>query len=300
MSTIRSLEDGVMMDILSRLSAKCLMRCKCVCKPLQTLITSPCFLKLHLQIANDTASENIVLEYDKNTSIKYYYSLDIDACNEVRNLELPEPGVVVVGSCNGLLCLSDSKTSASLWNPTTKEYVKLLNAPSLCRQQLHLKMVFGFGFINTTKEYKVLRCVYSKLRISEVNVYTVGTGSWKTVDVILLHEAQDIWKELSMFRDVMSSRVEIWSMKDYGVKESWTKFFSIAHPGVLDPYDCVIKPLAIRKNGDVLVLMNHKYLFSYCRTRNGIVEYHNVHGIPDWFSKRYSHMEALTSMMPHP
>ncbi|KAF6147889.1 hypothetical protein GIB67_014469, partial [Kingdonia uniflora] len=222
---------------------------------------------------------------------------------------------------------------------------------SYALQQWHLKIVFGFGFINTTKEYKVLRCVYSKLRISEVNVYTVGTGSWKTVDVVLLHEAQDIWKEvpyangnlhwsgvcddirkiisfdlekekfqnlswsdydadynldcvtlgvfegqLSMFHDVMSSRVEIWSMKDYGVKESWTKLFSIAHPGVLDPYDCVVKPLTIRKNGDVLVHMNNKDLFSYCRTRNGIVEYHNVHGIPNWFLKRYSYVETLTSI----
>ncbi|KAH7838320.1 hypothetical protein Vadar_024959 [Vaccinium darrowii] len=55
-------------------------------------------------------------------------------------------------------------------------------------------------------------------------------------------------------------RVDVWVMKDYGVKESWKKLFSVAQPEVIRSFKFVI-PLAYSKSGvEVLLVQDYERL----------------------------------------
>ncbi|KAM3323538.1 F-box/kelch-repeat protein [Capsicum chacoense] len=66
--------------------------------------------------------------------------------------------------------------------------------------------------------------------------------------------------------------IDIWRMKEYGDPESWVKQFSISNRitfnvGVDDFYslsdDFLVKPIASRKNGEILWRVNNGILVSY-------------------------------------
>ncbi|KAF5725618.1 F-box protein CPR30-like [Tripterygium wilfordii] len=54
----------------------------------------------------------------------------------------------------------------------------------------------------------------------------------------------------------------IWSMKEYGAKESWTKQFEIGSLEALD-ISCVVNILRLRENSQLLLEMCNGWLFSY-------------------------------------
>lgn len=57
--------------------------------------------------------------------------------------------------------------------------------------------------------------------------------------------------------------VDVWVMKDYGVKESWMKLFSVAQPQVIASFNYIV-PLAYSKSGrQVLLLQDGKMLIWY-------------------------------------
>ncbi|KAG5551857.1 hypothetical protein RHGRI_010081 [Rhododendron griersonianum] len=98
----------------------------------------------------------------------------------------------VVGSYNGLLCLSDKWLCRSygyndqcqifIWNPSTRKSVTLPTAPKPHCPNIS---VYGFGAHPTTQEYKVIRLEYkleSLFQIPQkVEIYTQGTRSWRVI-----------------------------------------------------------------------------------------------------------------------
>ncbi|XP_060182199.1 F-box protein At3g07870-like [Lycium barbarum] len=91
----------------------------------------------------------------------------------------------VVGYCNGLFCLSDDlfgyTDTIILWNPTIR---KTLSLPKPCIVISSPKMYFclGFGFDLKTQDFKVGRIAYLQGTNAEVEVYSLSTGVWKTVN----------------------------------------------------------------------------------------------------------------------
>ncbi|PON77107.1 F-box domain containing protein [Trema orientale] len=64
----------------------------------------------------------------------------------------------VVSSCNGLLCLSDSiNNGLYVYNPFNQDYRQL---PETIHYTERRFQVFVFGFLPTTKEYKVVNIIY--------------------------------------------------------------------------------------------------------------------------------------------
>ncbi|KAG5551854.1 hypothetical protein RHGRI_010078 [Rhododendron griersonianum] len=93
----------------------------------------------------------------------------------------------VVGSCNGLICLSVHYYSVQpqiiIWNPSTRKSVTLPMAPK--PQCPNIMSVYGFGAHPTTQKYKVIRLEYKVESLfklpAKVEIYTQGTRSWRDI-----------------------------------------------------------------------------------------------------------------------
>ncbi|XP_043718177.1 F-box protein At3g07870-like [Telopea speciosissima] len=85
---------------------------------------------------------------------------------------------------------------------------------------------------------------------------------------------------LCMICTYYDNRVKIWVMKDYGVKESWIKQFSISQPMVIGNFKC-LKPLGFTKSGEILLEMHDRKLVLYDPERK-IFRNFTIRGVPDW------------------
>ncbi|CAL5416644.1 unnamed protein product [Camellia sinensis] len=75
----------------------------------------------------------------------------------------------------------------------------------------------------------------------------------KMIDLVVLREC------LCVYRCVDREKVEIWEMKEYGKKESWTKLIVI--PYLID-LQC-LKPLFFTNNGEVLIEVDNRKILVY-------------------------------------
>ncbi|KAL7250096.1 hypothetical protein ACSBR1_012152 [Camellia fascicularis] len=71
---------------------------------------------------------------------------------------------------------------------------------------------------------------------------------------------------------------DIWIMKDYGIKESWSKEFVIGNVTGKRGYGDYYETIMILKNGEILMLVNKGVLVLYS-PKEGRVEKLNIDGI---------------------
>ncbi|XP_059428696.1 uncharacterized protein LOC132162473 [Corylus avellana] len=138
------------------------------------------------------------------------------------NIETPEIGDELVGSCNGLVCLYNRKRNITLWNPATREH-KILptlgidpDSPNTLRWNC-----VGFGY--HLEDYKVVRILYSRdepPNRAQVEVYSMSTGSWRVVDAIVpcsirpyymcsvILKGMPYWLGLELFREKTSVEIK--------------------------------------------------------------------------------------------
>ena len=108
----------------------------------------------------------------------------------------------LVGSCNGILCLTDYIGSeingVYLWNPSIRKFKKL---PDTCLSWLHLPDL-RFGYDSLNNDYKVVRI--SRFRVKdmpplEVEVYTLSSDSWKTIGLGIPWRPNVVYWEIKCF-----------------------------------------------------------------------------------------------------
>ncbi|KAK9130522.1 hypothetical protein Sjap_011009 [Stephania japonica] len=87
--------------------------------------------------------------------------------------------------------------------------------------------------------------------------------------------------------------LEVWVMKNYGVRESWTMFFSIGQP-VYIPRKELISPLCILKNGEILVNKQGKCLMLY-NPKDGRVRNICIRGLSKW-NEMEIYVESLVTL----
>ncbi|EOX93376.1 hypothetical protein QUC31_004100 [Theobroma cacao] len=365
------LPHEIIVDILSRLPITSLVQFKFVCRGWRALAQDPLLAGMHLSWKADS-NPCLILHCDFPIRNQLYF-VDLSAHNQdkekVKRLYVPfqatMPEFDVVGSCNGLLCLSDSLYNDALYvyNPFTMDYIELPKS----RQYPDQEVVFGFGFHPKTKEYKVVKIVYYRntsssynraRRIiypqSDVQIFTLGSSAWRSLGKVSyqfvrrpsealvsgrLHWvsrprryyparrlmsfdlADEQFREvpkpdcgglnrcnfhLSVLRGCLAAAVygnygklEIWVMKDYNVKESWIKEFSI---GAYTP-KClkqnldrdrplkiwknasngkVVRVLCLLENGEILLEYKNRVLVSY-DPKKGKFRDLVLQGIPNWF-----------------
>ncbi|PRQ52358.1 putative F-box domain, galactose oxidase/kelch, beta-propeller, F-box associated interaction [Rosa chinensis] len=184
--------DGVIVDILSRLPAKSLLRFRCVCKAWRALISDPYFIRKHLNCINTkiSTSYSLLIRSEIFRSAEYeaiLKCLSHDGPLPSRRLDFPVldrlvciSKILIVGSCNGLICLildfvTEESFTFMIWNPCTGEYQVLPQPPVHASRGCF----FGFGYDSTSDDYKV---IVGSSRYEFVVVFMLKKGSWRKLE----------------------------------------------------------------------------------------------------------------------
>ncbi|XP_059629553.1 F-box protein CPR1-like [Cornus florida] len=86
---------------------------------------------------------------------------------------------------------------------------------------------------------------------------------------------------LCLVCNYVSVHVDIWVMKEYGVKESWTKLFSVAQPTTIEKFDWVWPLAYSHSHKKVLMEQDNKRLLWYDLEKK-TVEYIEIHEVEPW------------------
>ncbi|KAM7488747.1 hypothetical protein LguiB_026231 [Lonicera macranthoides] len=143
--------DEILDEIFSRLSIKCLMQFKCVCKLWLFRISN-------FNFHHKTGSESILLIEKSESPTVSVYSIDDDKfvskslsilCNEKK---YHGKRIVVSNSCNGLVIIGLGE-SFFMFNPLTRYLVKVL---ALNCMRKNGNVVIGLCYNASTNDYKVV------------------------------------------------------------------------------------------------------------------------------------------------
>ncbi|XP_047314508.1 F-box protein CPR1-like [Impatiens glandulifera] len=182
------LPDEILEEIFCRLPVKDLFRLRCVSKSWFALISSPYFIKLHLNRSVQTKSNLSLFMRDYN-----HFRVDFDSLNDdVRPVEIdyitsryPKHEISICGSCNGLLCMTivGIMDYVFLWNPSTKKSIILPSATAAGEYfyEILRSWAYRFGYDNTNNDYKVVKLMYFKVRENldyKIKIYSLKSNSW--------------------------------------------------------------------------------------------------------------------------
>ncbi|XP_035844029.1 F-box protein At5g49610 [Helianthus annuus] len=144
------LPESVMLDVLSRLPAKAIIRFKRVCRKWRDLVSDPYFVHLH----HSRSREALMIDWQGSLEwVEMMEHEDEYHLHPVKSLSiLIDPSFSFAGSVNGLICCYRPYDSVYILNPVLKEYM-ILPKPQL----ENVIYTYGFG-VSTAGEYKVILC----------------------------------------------------------------------------------------------------------------------------------------------
>ncbi|PRQ55169.1 putative F-box domain, galactose oxidase/kelch, beta-propeller, F-box associated interaction [Rosa chinensis] len=189
----KHIPEDIIVDILSRLLVKSLIRFRCVSKRWRSIVSDPQLATLQFQVAFEKKTQSRIIVFYRNDSD--IESLDLErpwSLSSIRKLTGPFEHrdrishVEVLGSCNSLVCVATpgSVFPLYIWNPSTGFSLKLLgfsNNETNCSQIIYC----GFGYLPATDDYKVLVAAYSwdnEAETLEVKIFSTRTGLWKRLE----------------------------------------------------------------------------------------------------------------------
>ncbi|KAL7177394.1 hypothetical protein ACSBR2_030701 [Camellia fascicularis] len=159
-----------------------------------------------------------------------------------------------------LVLIYDSKSNS--WNTISEPCYSILVRQSgvLVNGVLHWVMaskelcswVIVYFDLVEDKLKEVPRLSFGDEDDKKIDLVGFGDGD-KMIDLVVLREC------LCVYRCVDREKVEIWEMKEYGKKESWTKLIVI--PYLID-LQC-LKPLFFTNNGEVLIEVDNRKILVY-------------------------------------
>ncbi|XP_027330537.1 F-box protein CPR1-like isoform X2 [Abrus precatorius] len=180
------LPPEVITDIVARLPVKTLLRLRVTCKWWRSLIDSTHFIFFHIckSIHNNNSNTALILRHHS-----HLYQVDLHALDQAVELNHPlmcySGSINVLGSCNGLLCISNIADDFALWNPSLRKH-RILPADRLnhAESSLFAARVYGFGYDSFTNDYKVVSISYfvdlhKRTFNSLVQLYSMRSDAWK-------------------------------------------------------------------------------------------------------------------------
>ncbi|GAA0166233.1 hypothetical protein LIER_21435 [Lithospermum erythrorhizon] len=191
------LTQDTITEILVLLPVESLYRFMCVSKTWLSLISSPYFIKYHLQISSKTIKEDgnqkFILMFTKANQLRIINSytcslkpLTLDKClKDVKTAKLGldsdkfksfPSSFRIVGSCNGVCCIQ-VHSYIILWNPSIR---KLKHVRSLPNRFDYRFGDFGFAYDEFTDDYRVVE-LRSRRYDSGIIDYSLRKDSWKRI-----------------------------------------------------------------------------------------------------------------------
>ncbi|XP_021991706.1 F-box/kelch-repeat protein At3g06240 [Helianthus annuus] len=166
-------------EILKRLDVKDLLRCKSVCKSWSSLISNQRFIKIHLEhhYANDCDNERIghrriTMSKEADYISNQHFEFD-HGFFELNDSHL-------LGSCNGLVCVSPSPSKILVINPSTRE-VKKVRKPRIPETDF---LCWGFGYDSLTNDYKLVLGYKKDENHTCFQVFSLRSNMWKVIGEI--------------------------------------------------------------------------------------------------------------------
>ncbi|KAG5542004.1 hypothetical protein RHGRI_021739 [Rhododendron griersonianum] len=224
-------EDLVIDQILSRLPVKSLIRFKSVCKRWHALPTNPSFIASHLKhintpnrLASWNGNDNGLIVRHDGFHVFTVFNRTADFQPVNLNFGFDRKPDLVMGPCDGIFCLYWGPTKYDsapvvprverlptivLWNPATRAFSILpksrFDFPPYKKVSCCL---VGFGFDLTTKSIKVVKVVSICTDEAPPNdylncaeVYDLGSGSWRVLDVDDILQEVYVFDEHSMYNN---------------------------------------------------------------------------------------------------
>ncbi|KVI00591.1 F-box domain, cyclin-like protein [Cynara cardunculus var. scolymus] len=154
------LPNVLIVEILSRLPSKSLLRFRSVCKSWLSLISSTEFR--HNKEVYTVHLDDQQFTLDAEAPIKFPF-------------KIVGPDIycyTIIGCCNGVVCLCNDNTTEEviLWNPSVRRNITLV--PSIFPNNYWYKLilVLGFGYDTMSDDYKVVRVAYDGLFFARPHV----------------------------------------------------------------------------------------------------------------------------------
>ncbi|KAJ9535772.1 hypothetical protein OSB04_un001072 [Centaurea solstitialis] len=194
------LPNELIVEILSRLPSKSLIRFQSVCKSWRSLIASTEFRLVHFHNFNKP-NPYLVRRFELRENREVYtvylddqlFTLDADAQIKFP-FRFTSPRMYcygIIGCCYGVVCLCNEDTTKDeviLRNPSVRRNVTLIPPifPNSYWNDLHL--VLGFGYDTVSDDYKVefisiisTNYDFSFVLLSQIEIYTAKTAVWRVV-----------------------------------------------------------------------------------------------------------------------
>ena len=195
------LPDEIVLDILSKLPVKSLLRFRCVCKPWYSSIANPSYISTHLLNHNNHHHHGYVIHIPRHIPVLLPSSLPgsshssgqvctltcVRTYETISEFRVPftfQSGFPYVGgSCNGILCFTNYTAPGSnvvyLWNPSIRKFKRLPN-------NQFPNMIFGIGYDSQNNDFKVVGIsrTFAKSKLPpEVRVYSLNSDHGKELNL---------------------------------------------------------------------------------------------------------------------
>ncbi|KAE8695264.1 Detected protein of unknown function [Hibiscus syriacus] len=329
---MKKLPPEIILHILSRLPVTSLLQSMSVCRAWRILIRDPLLVTTNLSHMSDSGPSFIFQSNRPNSSYQLFFFdfSDFHSEGNVMFKKLPADSsmaMYLVDSCNGLLCMRDSQ-GMYIYNPFTRLHLELPKLMHYPAQVGHI----AFGFHQTTKQYKVVQVVVrrqlvirgdrvdvaaSNLIQSQVHPDKSTTASLLTSFDLETEQFQQVPKpdccgsdrcfhHLMVLRGCLSAgayhdneELEIWVMKEYGVKESWIKEFTLGTnylPPTLQQTDLLhfnnararfpnssVRVLCVLRNDEILLEYLSRLVVVFDPS-NGTFKELTFHEMPHWYT----------------
>ncbi|WMV53425.1 hypothetical protein MTR67_046810 [Solanum verrucosum] len=175
--------EEILVNILSRLHVRSLVRFKCVSKFWTTLISDPYFTKKHLNRArNDQDSQKLLIyQWGPKDSTFSLYCCPLSPVQHCPSTLKPRN--CLIHCCyNGLVIIeirAKYRVKILLWNPSIRESIVL--PPLGCPGDRHSH--FGLGYDSSSGEYKILHMHQNLDGPNYPNeILALKDGSWRIID----------------------------------------------------------------------------------------------------------------------
>lgn len=335
-----NMPSEIIIEILSRLPVRTIIRCKCVRKSWLALLETQEFAKSNLRYATPglalidfNSNLNKILEFNDDGQNHRHVKLP---CRLVTNFSLPAKYGWIGGSVNGLLflCNLGQPFVVCICNPITRDYIELDCTKECPYSYNKVFVIYGFGVSKIAGQHKVVMIFQDCPSTSDkcvCHVYTMETNLWRRIPHVsrlehhiiavflngnlhwLMLDLKDSQQRISCFdleTELFSSfssplpgrspitvglsalwdclclcdssnedGTTLWLMKEYGVENSWIKYFIICknnyHEHPLSMY-----PIKVFKDGDILMVWGHMMLFYY--SKNAKVYEHLFYNPPTY------------------